>query len=337
MSNVLITGGAGYIGSVTTLELVRSGYSCVVLDSLEKGHAAAVPKTVPLIKGDIGDKNLIGDIVRTYKVDRAIHFAAYSLVGESVASPEKYFENNLEKGARLIAALVKNGVKRFVLSSTAAVYGAPAVIPIQETHPPAPENPYGVSKHCLEWLLNSYHRTHGLEVAFLRYFNAAGADVQGNAGEDHSPETHLIPILFQTALKKREKVYVFGNDYATPDGTAIRDYIHVSDLARAHILVLEAMGKGLAHQAYNLGIGKGYSVLEVLKAAERVSGKTIPYEIQERRAGDPPVLVADNRRFTEAFGWCPRFEDLDEILASAWTWHKSHPDGYNDKDPDDSL
>jgi len=337
MSNVLITGGAGYIGSVTTLELVRSGYSCVVLDSLEKGHTAAVPGSVSLIKGDTGDKTLIKEIVQTYKVDRVIHFAAYSLVGESVASPEKYFENNLVKGAALIAALVENGVKRFVLSSTAAVYGDPVAIPIRETHPSAPKNPYGVSKYCLERLLDSYRRTHGLKVAFLRYFNAAGADASGNIGEDHDPETHLIPILFQTALKQRDKVYVFGDDYDTPDGTAIRDYIHVSDLARAHMLVLEAMEGRLMHQAYNLGIGKGYSVLEVLKEAEKVSGVKIPYEIQERRSGDPPILVADNRRFSEEFGWTPRFGDLGKILASAWAWHRTHPDGYNNEDNPDAF
>ncbi len=328
MSNILVTGGAGYIGSVTARELARAGYRVVVIDNLSKGHREALPEGVTFVEGDIGDVSLIKKLVWSYDVDRVIHFAAYSLVGESFEKPELYFENNLIKGVRLIGACVESGVRHFVLSSTAAVYGDPLEIPIPESHPLTPKNPYGFSKLGLEDVLRSYSQTHGLNVAFLRYFNAAGAASGGMIGEDHAPETHLIPIIFQTALKKREKVYVFGGDYDTPDGTAIRDYIHVQDLARAHILVLEAMENGLPHEAYNLGVGRGYSVLEVLTEAQEACGLTIPYEIVGRRVGDPPVLVADNRRFTREFDWQPEYGNLRDILVSAWQWHRVHPDGY---------
>lgn len=332
MSNILVTGGAGYIGSITTWELIRAGHHIIVLDNLSKGHQEALPGEAVFVKGDIGDTSLIEEIIHSYSVDRVIHFAAYSLVGESFEMPSIYFENNLVKGIRLIEACVKNGVRYFVLSSTAAVYGDPKEVPISESHPIAPKNPYGFSKLGLENALESYRQTHGLNVVFLRYFNAAGADDISGIGEDHSPETHLIPIVFQTAMRSRERVYVFGGDYATPDGTAIRDYIHVHDLARAHIMVLEAMEDGLAHEAYNLGIGRGYSVLEVLTEAQEVCGLSIPYEIIERRAGDPPVLVADNRRFLEEFDWQPEYVNLTDILRSAWRWHQMHPDGYKDRE-----
>jgi len=334
MSNILVTGGAGYIGSITTWELVRSGYNVVVIDNLSKGHKESLPREVDFAEGDIGDATLVRDIVRTRNVDRVIHFAAYSLVGESVEYPSIYFENNLVKGIRLIETCVGNGVKHFVLSSSAAVYGDPVEIPIAESHVLAPKSPYGFSKLDLEHVLMSYKQTHGLNVAFLRYFNAAGADEEGRIGEDHLPETHLIPIVFQAALKKREKVQVYGGDYSTPDGTAIRDYIHVRDLARAHIVVLEEMENGLAHEAYNLGIGRGYSVLEVLAEAQEVCGISIPYEITDRRAGDPPILVADNRRFLEEFDWQPEYGSLMDILRSAWRWHQTHPDGYRDGETD---
>jgi UDP-glucose 4-epimerase len=329
-NNILVTGGAGYIGAITTWELVRAGYSVVVLDNLSKGHRQALPPGVSFVKGDIGDISRVKEVIQAYDVDRVIHFAAFSLVGESVEQPWLYFDNNLIRGVRLIEACVLNGVKNFVLSSTAAVYGNPVRVPIPETHPLKPKNPYGFSKLGLENLLESYHQTHGLNVAFLRYFNAAGADADGQVGEDHTPETHLIPIIFQAALGKREKVYVFGGDYDTPDGTAIRDYIHVTDLARAHIAVLERMENGLAHKAYNLGIGRGYSVLEVLKEAREVCGLEIPYEITGRRAGDPPMLVADNSRFVETFDWQPEYGTLTEILRTAWQWHQTHLNGYDE-------
>ncbi|RTZ92241.1 MAG: UDP-glucose 4-epimerase GalE [Deltaproteobacteria bacterium] len=327
-NNILVTGGAGYIGAITAWELIRAGYSVVVLDNLSKGHRAALPREATFIEGDIGDALLVEEVINVNNVDRVIHFAAFSLVGESVEQPWHYFGNNLIKGIRLIEVCVLNGVKHFVLSSTAAVYGDPVQVPIPETHPLTPKNPYGFSKLGLENVLESYRQTHGLNVAFLRYFNAAGADAGGDVGEDHDPETHLIPIIFEAALGKREKVYVFGGDYDTPDGTAIRDYIHVTDLARAHIAVLEGMDQGLPHRAYNLGIGRGYSVLEVIKAAREVCGQEIPYEITERRAGDPPILVADNRRFMRDFDWRPEYGDLSGILQTAWRWHKTHPDGY---------
>ncbi len=329
MSNhILVTGGAGYIGSVTVWELIRSGYRVLVLDNLSRGHRQALPEAATFVEGDIGDVSLVEGLLQTYRVTGVIHFAAFSLVGESVEHPGLYFENNLMKGISFIGTCVKGGVKTFVLSSTAAVYGDPQKIPIPETHPLAPRNPYGFSKLGLEQGLESYRQTHGLKVAFLRYFNAAGAGIDGNIGEDHAPETHLVPLLFSVALGKRDRVYVFGGDYDTPDGTAIRDYIHVADLARAHIAVLEGMERGLKHTAYNLGLGRGYSVLEVLKTAREVCGRNIPYEMAGRRAGDPPVLVADNRRFLEEFDWRPEFGDLRAILASAWQWHRSHPDGY---------
>jgi len=328
MSNILVTGGAGYIGSVTVRELLRAGHAVVVLDNLSKGHRAALSDEAVFVEGDIGHPEVVREVIRKYHVERVVHFAAYSLVGESMEAPLRYFENNLIKGIRLIDTCVAQGVRSFVLSSTAAVYGDPVTVPIPETHPLAPKNPYGVSKLGLEQVLRSYRQTHGLKVAFLRYFNAAGADGEGEIGEDHDPETHLIPIIFQTALGKRDQLYVFGDDYETPDGTAIRDYIHVTDLARAHGLVLEAMETGLEHEAFNLGIGRGYSVLEVIRAAREVCGREIPYAVTERRPGDPPVLVADNRRFREAFDWHPRYGTLKEILASAWQWHQAHPDGY---------
>ncbi len=337
MSNILITGGAGYIGSVTTWELVRAGYGVVVLDDLSKGHRESLPPQAVFVKGDIGDVSLVGKVIRDHEIKRVIHFAAFSLVGESVEKPFLYFENNLVKGIHLIECCVAHGVEQFVLSSTAAVYGDPLKVPISESHPLRPKNPYGVSKVGLEGVLESYGRTHGLKVAFLRYFNAAGADVEGKVGEDHNPETHLIPLMFQTALGRREKIYVFGGDYDTPDGTAIRDYIHVSDLARAHIVMLKALERGVSHQAYNLGIGRGYSVLEVLKEAERICGREIPYEITERREGDPPVLVADARRFREEFGWEPQYATLGDILQTAWQWHRDHPGGYEKRRHDASV
>ncbi len=327
-NNILVTGGAGYIGAITAWELVRAGYSVVALDNLSKGHREALPPDIPFVEGDIGDPKVVEEVLNVHKVGQVIHFAAFSLVGESVAQPWIYFENNLVKGTRFIETCVRNGVKNFVLSSTAAVYGDPVQVPIPETHPLRPKNPYGFSKLGLENVLESYHQTHGLNVAFLRYFNAAGADATGEIGEDHDPETHLIPIIFQTALKKREKVFVFGGDYDTPDGTAIRDYIHVTDLARAHIAVLEGMEKGLSHHAYNLGIGRGYSVLEVIREAQEVCGHEIPYEVAGRRAGDPPVLVADNRRFLDTFDWRPAYDSLRAILRTAWQWHKNYADGY---------
>ncbi len=330
-NNILVTGGAGYIGAITTWELIRAGYSVVVLDNLSRGHKRALPPEARFVEGDIGDPAIVEEILQVHEIERVIHFAAFSLVGESVQQPWRYFGNNLIKGVRLIETCVLNRVKSFVLSSTAAVYGDPVQVPIPETHPLTPKNPYGISKLGLEHVLESYHQTHGLNVAFLRYFNAAGADAGGDIGEDHDPETHLIPIIFQAALRQREKVYVFGGDYDTPDGTAIRDYIHVTDLARAHISVLEGMEDGLPHQAYNLGIGRGYSVLEVLETAREVCGLEIPYEITDRRAGDPPVLVADNRRFLEDFDWQPEYGDLAGILRTAWQWHKTHPHGYGEE------
>ncbi|OPX90733.1 UDP-glucose 4-epimerase GalE [Pelotomaculum sp. PtaB.Bin117] len=325
--NILVTGGAGYIGSHTARVLVNKKHRVVVLDNLTKGHQAAV-KDLEFVRGDTSDKQLLKRLLAGYDIGAVMHFAASSLVGESVRLPSDYYRNNVVNGLTLLDAVVEAGVPYFVFSSTAAVYGEPMEVPITENHPAAPLNPYGATKLALEGAMRWYGEAYGLRYASLRYFNAAGADPAGDIGEDHEPETHLIPLVLKAALGLIPRLDVFGTDYPTPDGTCVRDYIHVNDLADAHVLALEAMAGGAASQIYNLGNGNGYSVLEVIKTAEAVAGKPIPVKYAARRAGDPAVLVAGAEKIKNELGWRPSFPGLQDIIATAWRWHGSHPGGY---------
>ncbi|MCL6634246.1 MAG: UDP-glucose 4-epimerase GalE [Peptococcaceae bacterium] len=331
--NILVTGGAGYIGSHTVRELVNRGHRVVVLDNLSKGHGAAV-KGAALVRGDTADWLLLKSLFAEYQVEAVMHFAASSLVGESVRRPADYYQNNVVKGLSLLNAMVEAGVRRLVFSSTAAVYGEPREIPIPEDHPAAPTNPYGATKLALEGAMRWYDQAYGLRYVSLRYFNAAGADPAGDIGEDHDPETHLIPLVLKAALGLVPGLEVFGTDYPTPDGTCIRDYIHVNDLAAAHILALEALAAGAPSAVYNLGNGNGYSVLEVIRAAEEVVGRPINVRYGPRRPGDPAVLVAGSDKIKEDLKWRPRFTDLRAIIETAWRWHKSHPRGFAEKPGD---
>ena len=317
---ILVTGGTGYIGSVTVERLISKGEQVVVLDDLARGHRAALPADIPFYQGKIGDRKLVARIAREHALDSCIHFAALIEVGESVLDPAKYFENNVGHGIALISELVRAGVRRLVFSSTAAAYGDPEQIPITEQSRKWPKNPYGWSKLFMERLLDAYDTAYGMKFVALRYFNAAGATE--NCGEDHRPESHLIPNVLAAALGSQQAIRVFGNNYPTPDGTPIRDYIHVTDLADAHVLALQHLLAGKQSIALNLGTGTGYSVREVIAAAERVTGRTVPRRESPRRAGDPAVLVADARRAREVLGWTPRLSGLDDILASAWAWHR---------------
>jgi len=326
--NILVTGGAGYIGSHTVLELAAREHRVVVLDNLTKGHRAAV-RGVELVHGDTGDTGLLKDIFRKHNIEAVVHFAASSLVGESVRQPADYYHNNVVKGLAMLDAMVESDVRRLVFSSTAAVYGEPVEIPIPEEHPTAPTNPYGATKLALEEAMRWYDQAYGLRYATLRYFNAAGADPAGEIGEDHDPETHLIPLALNSAVGLIPHLEVFGADYPTPDGTCVRDYIHVSDLAVAHVLALDALAGGAASSVYNLGNGNGYSVLEVIKAAEEVVGKPINIKYGPRRQGDPAALVAGSRKIMDELGWRPRFADLKTVIETAWRWHSSHPAGFD--------
>jgi len=325
--NVLVTGGAGYIGSHVVLELLRLGYRVVTLDDLSRGHRAAVAGGV-FVEGNCGDGALVRDLVERYDITAAVHLAADSQVGESMARPDKYCGNNLGNGINLLTALVQAGVRQFILSSTAAVYGEPEYTPIDEEHPTRPVNVYGGTKLMLEQILGWYERAFGLRYVSLRYFNAAGADPEGDIGEDHDPETHLIPLVMQAAMGRREKVVIYGTDYPTPDGTCLRDYIHVTDLAAAHVLALEALQEGGPPAVYNLGNERGHSVREVVETVRRVTGRDFPVEEGPRRAGDPAVLVASSRKIRRELGWRPRYGDLEQIVRTAWEWHRRHPAGY---------
>lgn len=315
--SVLVTGGAGYIGSVTVDALLASGEQVVVLDDLSEGHRDAVAADAVLIEGRAGDIDLVRDVVERHEVDACVHFAAFTAVGDSVANPAKYFENNVIQGVALFTALVDAGVRTIVLSSTAAVYGEPDDVPIPETAPLRPTNPYGRTKRFLEEVLADYETAYGARSVALRYFNAAGATER--RGEVHDPETHLIPNVLKAARGERD-LAVFGDDYPTPDGTAVRDYVHVADLADAHVLALDHLRDGGDSDRINLGSGSGFSVLEVIGAARRVTGAEIPFTVQGRRAGDPPVLVASSKRAREVLGWNPSRTDLAEIVRSAWVW-----------------
>ncbi len=323
--SILVTGGAGYIGSVTVEELLKAGRTAVVLDNLSKGHRDAVLPEAEFVRGEIGRREDLDGLFRSHSVDAVLHFAADSLVGESMDDPGKYFRSNLCAGLVLLDAMVAHGVSRIVFSSTAAVYGEPESVPIKETDPLQPTNPYGASKMAFESALAWYGRAHGLRSVRLRYFNAAGASEC--LGEDHDPETHLIPLVLDAAAGKRDEVGIFGTDYETRDGTCIRDYVHVTDLALAHILALEALEAG-RDGVFNLGNGAGYSVKEVVESAERVTGSTIPAREVGRRSGDPAVLVAGSGKAIRDLGWRPEKAGIDDIVRSAWEWRQTHPDGY---------
>jgi UDP-glucose 4-epimerase len=316
---ILITGGAGYIGSVTTELLRARGEQVVVLDNLSRGYRDAVAPEIPFYEGNVGDRDLVARIAREHDIDACVHFAAFAYVGESVNEPALYYENNVSQGINLLSALVKAGVRRFVFSSTCATYGEPQQIPIDETHPQMPANPYGWSKLFVERILADYDRAYDLKFVALRYFNASGASPE--RGERHEPETHLVPLVLQAAQKKLDHVTVFGNDYPTHDGTCVRDYIHVSDLADAHALALGYLRDGGSSTAINLGNGQGYSVLEVINAARDVTQREIPIEIEGRRAGDPSHLVADSTKARSVLGWQPQHAELPTIIRSAWQWH----------------
>jgi UDP-glucose 4-epimerase len=323
---VLITGGAGYIGGVTVELLRERGEGVVVLDNLSRGHRAVVPADVPFYQGDVGDRDLVARIAHEHKIESCIHFAAVAYVGESVAEPASYFENNVVQGITLLNSLLQAGVRRLVFSSTCASYGEPRKIPISENHPQRPTNPYGWSKLFMERIMESYDQAYGLRFVALRYFNAAGATER--LGESHDPETHLLPNILAAALGQIPAVSVFGNTYPTPDGTAIRDYIHVTDLGNAHILALEYLRAGGKSECINLGNGKGYSVLEVIEMARRVSGKEITIHVQAPRTGDPSHLVANAKKARLLLGWRPAYPELERIIDTDWQWRVKHPRGY---------
>jgi UDP-glucose 4-epimerase len=324
---ILVTGGAGYIGSTVAAQLLELGHRVVVIDDLRRGHRGALPERVELVEGNVGEAQTLERAFSAEPVDAVMHFAALAEVGESMQAPEVYFHNNTSNTLRLIEAMLKHGVAKLVFSSTAAVFGSPERSPIEETAPKRPTNPYGESKLMVEQMLAWFHQIHGLRYATLRYFNVAGGNP--NRGEDHTPESHLIPRILQVALGQHKSIKIFGDDYPTPDGTCVRDYIHVSDLAQAHVLALDALNQR-APLIYNLGNGKGFSVREVVETARRVTGHAIPAEIEGRRAGDPPVLVASSEKIGRELGWTPKFAALESIIASAWEWHRTHPKGYGD-------
>jgi len=318
--NILVTGGAGYIGSHTCKALAKAGYTPIVYDSLACGHKWAV-KWGPLEHGDISDRKRLDTVIKHYQPAAVMHFAAYANVGESAKDPGKYYRNNVAGTLTLLEAMRDEGINKLVFSSTCATYGKSEQVLITEDHAQKPINPYGMSKLMIEQILRDFDSAHGLSSVSLRYFNAAGADPEGEIGESHDPETHLIPLVLDAAAGIQPAVTVFGNDYNTPDGTCIRDYIHVSDLANAHVLALKALEKGAASTAYNLGNGKGFSVLDVIQAVERVTQLSVPFKIGPRREGDPSHLVGDAHRVSEALNWRPQFSELQQIVQTAWDWH----------------
>jgi UDP-glucose 4-epimerase len=329
LARYLVTGGAGYVGSHLVLALIERGEEVVVLDNLRQGHRAAVPPEARLVVGEVGEPGLLREVFSGPRFDAVFHFAALSLVGESMREPLRYCAENVANSLRLAEAAVRAGCRKFVLSSTAALFGDPERVPIDEEARLAPTSAYGESKLMVERGLEWADRVHGLRSACLRYFNAAGADPAGRIGEDHEPETHLIPLAIGAALGTRPPLTVFGADYPTPDGTCIRDYVHVSDLADAHIRVLDLLEK--CSVRYNLGNGTGYSVRQVIETVERIGGRPVPHSYGPRRAGDPAVLVASSERIRRETGWTPRFGALEDIVRTAWAWHAAHPRGFADR------
>lgn len=321
---ILVTGGAGYIGSATVEMLINEGDEVVIIDNLYQGHLDAVHPQAVFVQADLADKAAIDAVLAAHKPDGIMHFASHTLVGESMERPFLYLRDNIVNGLNLMESAVEHGVKRFILSSTANLFDDPERMPIDETERIVPGSPYGESKHILERYLHWMERIYGMRYACLRYFNACGATPE--RGEHHNPETHLIAIVLEVALGKREKVVIYGDDYNTPDGTCVRDYVHISDLASAHILAMRALDEG--SRKYNLGNGKGYSVREVIETARAVTGHPIPAEIGSRRPGDPDVLIASSETINHELGWVPRYPKLRDIIQSAWDWHVAHPDGY---------
>lgn len=325
---ILVCGGAGYIGSHMVKLLLEKGKEVIVIDNLQSGHMIAVDSRAKLFIGDLRDEKFMDNIFQKNKIDGVIDFAADSLVGESMINPIKYYENNINSTVSLLKFMEKYKVKNIVFSSTAATYGEPKNIPILETEMTIPTNPYGETKLGVEKLLKWCELAYGIKYTVLRYFNVAGAHETGEIGEDHNPETHLIPIVLQVALGKREKVGIYGTDYKTPDGTCVRDYVHVMDLADAHMKALERLQKGGTSEIYNLGNGEGFSVQEVIESSREVTGHLIPAILSERRAGDPSILVASSEKAKKELGWKPEYTTIKQIIESAWKWHKNHPEGH---------
>jgi UDP-glucose 4-epimerase len=329
---VLVVGGAGYIGSHCVRQLLAAGHATAVLDNLVYGHRAAVPAGVPFHRAELGDEAAVGAILRSEGIELVMHFAAYCYVGESVTDPLKYYLNNAAATYHLLNAMAGAGVRKFVFSSTCATFGVPTVLPMTEDLPQVPINPYGQTKLDVEHALKAAARAHGLAFAAFRYFNAAGAAEDGTIGEDHDPETHLIPVAIDVAMGRRPRLELFGTDYPTPDGTCLRDYVHVDDLSRAHIAVFDRLASPGAALFYNLGTGRPSSNREVITAVERASGRNIPVIERPRRAGDPPALYADSTKARRELGWTVKFPTIDAIVATAWNWHQTHPRGYGDRE-----
>ena len=328
---VLICGGAGYIGSHNVRAFAQKGEEVIVVDNLETGHRASVPEGIKFYHADIRDSEALDKVFAENSIEAVVHFCAYSLVGESMEKPLKYFDNNVGGMISLLEAMHKHEVKRIIFSSTAATYGEPKKIPIIETDPTIPTNPYGESKRIMEKMMNWVSRLHDIRYVSLRYFNVAGAWHDGSIGEDHHPESHLVPLILQVPLGKRDHITIYGDDYPTQDGTCIRDYIHTEDLARAHILALEYLRNGGESNIFNLGSGDGYSVMEMITAARKVTGHPIPAQVGTRRPGDPAKLVADSSKAQDILKWKPEITRMEDIIATAWKWHSSHPNGYNDR------
>lgn len=330
--SVLVLGGAGYVGSHTVDRLVDQGQDVVVVDSLVTGHRAAINDKAKFYQGDLADQDFMRKVfTENPEIDAVIHFAAYSLVAESMKKPLKYFDNNTAGMIKLLEVMNEFDIKNIVFSSTAATYGIPEKMPIMESDPQDPINPYGESKLMMEKIMRWADEAYGTKFVALRYFNVAGAKPDGSIGEDHGPETHLIPIVLQVAQGKRDKLQIFGDDYNTPDGTNVRDYVHPFDLADAHILAVDYLRKGNESNAFNLGSSTGFSNLEIVEAARKVTGKEIPAEIAPRRGGDPDSLIASSDKAREILGWKPQFDNIERIIETAWAWHSSHPNGYDDK------
>ena len=326
---ILVLGGAGYIGSHTVYELIDNGEDVVIIDNLLTGHKEAIHHKARFYKGDIRDREFLDDVFKKEKIDAVIHFAACSLVGESMEKPLKYYDNNLCGTKILLDSMVANGIDKIVFSSTAATYGEPEKVPILETDRTEPTNTYGETKLSMEKMFKWVGKAHGLRYVSLRYFNACGAHISGQIGEDHNPESHLIPLILQVPNGKREYISIFGDDYDTKDGTCVRDYIHVTDLAQAHILAVKYLQSGNESNIFNLGNGVGFTVKEVIDTARKVTSHPIPAKITPRRAGDPAQLIASSEKAKEILGWTPEHNSLEEIISTAWNWHKNHPNGFN--------